>query len=231
MPPIQLCSVCTQPGLLRCSRCLGVLYCGVDCQKQAWKEHKEPCKKATELKKKYEAEGVRSADEFDERIVQTMLSAQMGHPGAQNNLGLSYSNGLGVALDKVAAFKWFKLSAEAGNPEGQNNLGFAYFAGNGVLEDKKEAFKWFKLSSEAGYPDAMNNLGVAYFFGDGVSEDKQEALKWWKKAAEKGCQKAMINVGNCYRDGNGVKADKIEAFDWYSRSILKDLEEEKKKNL
>ena len=41
----------------------------------------------------------------------------------------------------------------------------------------------------------------------------------------------MINVGNCYRDGNGVKADKIEAFDWYSRSILKDLEEEKKKNL
>ena len=32
-------------GLLRCSRCLAVRYCSVECQRADWKEHKKVCKK------------------------------------------------------------------------------------------------------------------------------------------------------------------------------------------
>uniref|UniRef100_A0AAV1V2F2 MYND-type domain-containing protein n=1 Tax=Peronospora matthiolae TaxID=2874970 RepID=A0AAV1V2F2_9STRA len=39
------CRVCKEPSTLMCSRCKAVRYCGIDCQKQAWKtSHKQRCR-------------------------------------------------------------------------------------------------------------------------------------------------------------------------------------------
>mmetsp|Transcript_77154 Transcript_77154/g.151114 ORF Transcript_77154/g.151114 Transcript_77154/m.151114 type:complete len:474 (-) Transcript_77154:208-1629(-) len=42
---VHLCAnaACGAPGTLRCSRCLNVRYCGMPCQRSAWKEHKKVC--------------------------------------------------------------------------------------------------------------------------------------------------------------------------------------------
>ncbi|KZV86234.1 hypothetical protein EXIGLDRAFT_681208 [Exidia glandulosa HHB12029] len=35
---------CPNEGKMRCSGCTRVFYCGVECQKKAWKQHKKTCK-------------------------------------------------------------------------------------------------------------------------------------------------------------------------------------------
>jgi hypothetical protein len=48
LPPLpeKVCSVCRSPmGINRCSGCRVVYYCGADCQKSDWRNHKVNCKK------------------------------------------------------------------------------------------------------------------------------------------------------------------------------------------
>lgn len=40
---------CGGEGKLRCKGCFMVTYCGVECQRKAWKRHKAPCKRARAL--------------------------------------------------------------------------------------------------------------------------------------------------------------------------------------
>ena len=42
------------------------------------------------------------------------LAADQGHAAAQGNLGIAYSNGLGVDRDAVEAVRWFRLAEERG---------------------------------------------------------------------------------------------------------------------
>ena len=39
------CYVCEKDNAKRCTRCLQIAYCGIDCQKKDWKYHKNTCKK------------------------------------------------------------------------------------------------------------------------------------------------------------------------------------------
>ena len=39
----HLCSICAQPATQKCSRCRRVWYCSRQCQRAAWKEHKDEC--------------------------------------------------------------------------------------------------------------------------------------------------------------------------------------------
>ena len=39
------CAVCNAPDAKRCAGCGQVAYCGVECQKEAWKAHKRSCKR------------------------------------------------------------------------------------------------------------------------------------------------------------------------------------------
>lgn len=43
-PTTNLCNVCGKKSVSRCSRCLLVHYCSVDCQRKDWKAHKLVCK-------------------------------------------------------------------------------------------------------------------------------------------------------------------------------------------
>ena len=45
MIPAQRCARCGQHGSLQCSRCHGVIYCSVACQRFDWATHKGSCRK------------------------------------------------------------------------------------------------------------------------------------------------------------------------------------------
>ena len=77
-----MCAGCGEPATLRCVRCLGAFYCGKECQKKMWREHKVLCKVAEKVR------NGRPIDEFDKEFEEFKRLAEMGNAGAQFNLGL-----------------------------------------------------------------------------------------------------------------------------------------------
>ncbi len=67
-----------------------------------------------------------SIDDLDTKFASNKREAEAGNAAAQSNLGLCYSNGSGVAVDKAEAFKWYKRAAEAGFAAAQFYLGICY---------------------------------------------------------------------------------------------------------
>lgn len=143
------------------------------------------------------------------------LAADRGFADAQNNLGVCYENGNGVAKSYAEAVKWYKLAAEQGNAYGQANLGWCYEHGCGVEQSDEEAVRLYRLAAEQGNAYGQGNLGWCYESGTGVKQDYKEAAKWYKLSADKGTAYAQNNLGTCYRDGIGVEQSYKEAVKWY----------------
>jgi hypothetical protein len=87
LPPsptsLQYCSVCGHQSSLRCSNCIGALYCSVTCQRKDWKSHKVICKEAEEVKKNFEEHGYRTVEEVDSMLEIDRRMAELGDAGAQ----------------------------------------------------------------------------------------------------------------------------------------------------
>ena len=158
LPVTLICSVCGEKSSLRCSNCLGAFYCSIPCQKKDWKTHKVICKNAQKVKKSYEALGCHTVEEIDAKLEKDRMLAELGDAIGQYNMGLSYSSGLGVGVDKVESVKWFRLAANQGESDAQYQMGCAYFNGDGVDFDKVEGLKWIKLAAENGIPQAIKLL-------------------------------------------------------------------------
>ncbi len=73
--------------------------------------------------------------------------AEQGDARAQYNLGLMYTNGLGVPQDDATAVSWYRKAAEQGFAEAQFNLGSMYYGGKGVPQDYVQAHMWFNLAA------------------------------------------------------------------------------------
>ena len=76
------------------------------------------------------------------------------HPVDWYNLGVMYTQGLGVPLDLREAFRCFKRAAEHGLPAAQFNLARAYSAGQGTSRNRTEAYRWWTLAALAAHPGA-----------------------------------------------------------------------------
>ncbi len=150
-----------------------------------------------------------------EAITKYRKAAEQGNASAQNNLGVMYDNGLGVAQDYKQASVWYRKAAEQGNASAQNNLGVMYVNGHGVAQDYKQASVWYRKAAEQGNASAQNNLGVMYDNGLGVARDYKQAVSWYRKAAEQGNATAQNNLGVMYEQGRGVERDNKEAVTWY----------------
>ena len=142
-------------------------------------------------------------------------AAEQDYAVAQNNLGVCYRDGQGVAQDFVEAVKWFSMAARQNYPPAQFNLGVCYASGQGVAQDYEAAVKWYRKAAEQNHPGAQSNLGLCYDNGDGVTKDGAEAVRWYRKAAELNHAFAQFNLGVCYRNGEGVTKDEAEAYKWY----------------
>lgn len=134
---------------------------------------------------------------------------------AQWGLGQRYYKGEGVAMDKTAAAKWFRLSADQGVADGQYNLGQCYLNGHGVPQDIHAAAKWFKLAADQGHAQAQNNCGRCYLLDNAEPRDIGVALKWFRLAADQGVAQAQCNLGECYSIGYGVPQSSGTAIKWY----------------
>ncbi|WP_461810954.1 tetratricopeptide repeat protein [Faecalimonas sp.] len=142
-------------------------------------------------------------------------SANMGHPGAQNNLGNQYKNGRGVNRDPQEAVRLFTLSAKQGNVFGIRNLASCYLNGVGTDADFDLAVEWLETATEQKDHLACAMLAKAY--DNWQHKDEEKKIFWHKKAAEYGNSESMFFLGEYY----GKKGDNQNlslASDYYDNA-------------
>ncbi|MBJ6750523.1 tetratricopeptide repeat protein [Geomonas anaerohicana] len=117
--------------------------------------------------------------------------AEQGNPEAQMKLGVMFSSGVGVPLDKQEGLKWYEKSARQGYAPGQWNLAFIYIRGEVVPQDFKKAFELLQHAADAGYDSAQYDLGMMYLQGLAVpAPDQEKAEVWFRRAAAQGNREA-----------------------------------------
>ena len=110
-------------------------------------------------------------------------AADLGHPVAQNQLGMMYKDGReSVVQDVEMGLKWLEKAAEQGEAEAQNVLGLHYLQ----TEKYEKSLPYLEKAAAQGHPDAQFGLGVCYGHGFGVEENLETSLDFVLKAAEGG---------------------------------------------
>jgi S1-C subfamily serine protease len=142
--------------------------------------------------------------------------ADAGDPRCQNDLGVMYERGLGIAKDIAEAIRLYRLAAAQGLADAQENLAAAYQFGRGVSKDDAQAANWYRLAAEQGAPSAQNNLAILYMMGRGLPRDPARALDLLRKAALRGHPSAIVNLAMALDQGVSAARDPLGAFLWYS---------------
>ncbi len=111
----------------------------------------------------------------------------------QNNIGIMYMDGKGVARNMPLAVQWLSRSAANGSSLGQNNLGGLYRDGKGITRDFAKAVTYFSASAAQGNAAGQLNLGLMYLHGQGVRQDLSRAYMWFDLAAAQNLTQAAQN--------------------------------------
>jgi TPR repeat protein len=143
-----------------------------------------------------------------------MPLARNGNALAQNNLGVMYQRGLGVAQDFRKAHSWFEKAAAQELAEANVNLGLLYFDGLGVSQDQQKAFSLFSIAAREKLPEAYHMLGLQLYSGTGVPVDLQEALQYFKDAAVLGYPESQYMLAYMYQSGDLGKERADLAYVW-----------------
>lgn len=151
-------------------------------------------------------------------FVEVEMAAEKGDADAQNELGVMYVQGQGVAQDYKLATIWLRKAAEQGIAMAQSNLGMMYHDGQGVEQDFQQALIWYRKAAAQGNAVAQLNLGLMYTRGQGVAKDDKQAVDWLHKAAEQGDADAQYALGVMYDNGMGDAKDHKQALAWYRKA-------------
>ena len=109
--------------------------------------------------------------------------AEKGNTDAMHRCAIMYQNGLGVAVNKEAAFRWMEKAAELGHELAQHGLGFMYMEGDCAEQNGELAVKWFTAAAEQGLQGSQTTLGMMYEQGTaGIEKDPEKAKEWYSKA-------------------------------------------------
>ena len=79
-----------------------------------------------------------NARDYKAALQEWLPLAESGDLNAMYNIALIYDEGLGVAVDKVKAIKWYFEPANHGDVAAQYNLATIYDYGHGVKENDEE---------------------------------------------------------------------------------------------
>lgn len=141
--------------------------------------------------------------------------AATGVATAQNELGVRYLVGRGVAQDYGEAAYWLRKAAAQDMTNAQYNLGVLYDSGRGVEPDPTEALIWFHSAAENGHGRAQMAMAAAYASGRGIARNPDEALKWLSRAAESNIPDAQFSLGNVLSASTDSRESLADAYYWY----------------
>ncbi len=145
-------------------------------------------------------------------------AAEQGHAKSQYALGVCYSDGLGVKVDKQKALSLFQAAAKSGIASAQLDLGICYLNGIGTKQNDAEAFKWFNKAAKQKYSDAYPQLGYCYYRGIGTEVNLDKAVKYLLQAAENGDGTAQCILAQVYLDEQNPHSSPSEALKWLDKA-------------
>jgi uncharacterized protein len=118
---------------------------------------------------------------------------------ACRNLGVMYSEGVGVAKDPRKAAALFAQACSGGSLAGCNHMGLLLSEGLGVTKDPARAAEVYTKACDGNYGLACRNLGLLLRDGRGVPKDLTRAEVALAKACEAGTPFACTNAGDLDR--------------------------------
>ncbi|KAK8836079.1 hypothetical protein M9Y10_040035 [Tritrichomonas musculus] len=121
------------------------------------------------------------------RIRKLQSRSDEGDADASYWLGICYSLGKGVSIDKEKAFHYYLLAADRGHMNAQYSAASCYSYGKGTDVDKEKAFELYLKSAAQGFDKAQFAVGHFYEYGQGgVEKNHEKAVEWYRKAADQG---------------------------------------------
>ncbi len=148
--------------------------------------------------------------------------AAAGDATAQNNLGVLYLRGKGVAQDYERARELFEAAARQHLPGAMFNLGMMHLRGYGMQAQPGVAADWFARAAALDDREAQFFLGVLLTRGDGVPADPTRAKALFLAAALARLPAAQFNLAMLYLDEPKPGEDEAAALQWLEAAAKQD---------
>lgn len=146
-------------------------------------------------------------------------AAELGDAGAQNSIGVYYSQGYcGMTTNQQKAIEWYEKAVKQHNALAEYNLGIQYEFGWGVNADPSMAANLYQKAVDQNHSKAKANLGLLYLSGRGVTQDSNKGLNLLEQSAEQGYALAQNNLGILYKYGSFTSKDEQKAFLWFQKA-------------
>jgi TPR repeat protein len=141
----------------------------------------------------------------------TRQRAESGDAVAQTYLGYATRFGRRVALDAVAAQRWFERAGATGFTEASIALGLMAWDYEADV-DLEEAAAWFARAAKSGDPTAL--WGAAHCDGFSAEPSNRRGFLWALAGARQCHVRAAYGAAKDYALGTGVHANHREAARW-----------------
>ena len=149
-------------------------------------------------------------------VAEIRALAEAGDPTAQFHMGKLLDLGLGVAPDREASSKWYRLAILQGETRSMANLA------NNEAEagNHAEARRLNELAAEHGETHGLIGLGRMYRIGAGVEASPATALNYFREAWEAGDPLAAYWIGTLLMRGDGNRRDPALGREWLEKAAL-----------
>ena len=107
-------------------------------------------------------------------------ASELGCAEAYNRLGYSFSNGMGVEVDKKKATRLYELAAMKGDVRARHNVG----ALEGKTGNHHRAYKHFLISARAGYKESLDMVKYGYTEGHVTKEEYANTLRQYQMSQD-----------------------------------------------
>jgi TPR repeat protein len=124
------------------------------------------------------------------------VKAEAGDAVAQRELGVYYSNGMGVDVDMTEAVRWYQKAAEQGEVGAWLAMGAFTFAGVGVTQDKAVGYAWLNLAlvfEEPGKRAVVESQMTSEEVARGRELAKEHSLKYFPLYLAKAKARGVIS--------------------------------------
>ncbi|HBE67792.1 MAG TPA: hypothetical protein DDW52_06555 [Planctomycetaceae bacterium] len=156
------------------------------------------------------------SDDSDSLINYLESLSNSSEPSALFAVGSSHEWGLGTAIDKKEAARWFRRAARLGYPGAMYKVAWGYHDRESPIY--QQVYSWASKAADRNNVDAITCLGWCREYGLGVQRDYEKSLEHYLTAARRGYSLAQFNAGQMFRTGVAGEQNLPEALSWFEKA-------------